>query len=124
MGRGPSIEARKNAVDAQRGKIFTKVIREIGVAARAGGGDPAGNPRLRAAIDRRFGHNGNDQAIDHGKFTRPGAGRSEEGAQVVTPVLPADFHGSRFKFGSQFVQFGAPAPKQSPFCSWQLSRVL
>ena len=52
MGRGPSIEARKNAVDAQRGKIFTKVIREIGVAARSGGGDPAGNPRLRAAIDR------------------------------------------------------------------------
>ena len=52
MGRGPSIEARKNAVDAQRGKIFTKVIREIGVAARAGGGDPASNPRLRAAIDR------------------------------------------------------------------------
>lgn len=52
MGRGPSIEARKNAVDAQRGKIFTKVIREIGVAARAGGGDPNGNPRLRAAIDR------------------------------------------------------------------------
>ena len=31
MGRGPSIEARKNAVDAQRGKIFTKVIREIGL---------------------------------------------------------------------------------------------
>jgi YebC/PmpR family DNA-binding regulatory protein len=52
MGRGPSIEARKNAVDAQRGKIFTKVIREIGVAARAGGGDPGSNPRLRAAIDR------------------------------------------------------------------------
>lgn len=52
MGRGPSIEARKNAVDAQRGKIFTKVIREIGVAARMGGGDPGGNPRLRAAIDR------------------------------------------------------------------------
>jgi len=52
MGRGPSIEARKNAVDAQRGKIFTKVIREIGVAARSGGGDAASNPRLRAAIDR------------------------------------------------------------------------
>ena len=52
MGRGPSIEARKNAVDARRGKIFTKVIREISVAARAGGGDPAGNPRLRAAIDK------------------------------------------------------------------------
>ncbi len=44
MGRGPSIEARKNAVDAQRGKIFTKIIREIGVAARGGGGDPVGQP--------------------------------------------------------------------------------
>jgi YebC/PmpR family DNA-binding regulatory protein len=52
MGRGPSIEARKNATDAQRGKIFTKVIREIGVAARAGGGDPNANPRLRQAVDK------------------------------------------------------------------------
>ena len=52
MGRGPSIEGRKNATDAQRGKIFTKVIREISVAARAGGGDPAGNPRLRQAMDK------------------------------------------------------------------------
>ena len=52
MGRGPSIEARKNASDAQRGKVFTKLIREIGVAARAGGGDPANNPRLRAAMDK------------------------------------------------------------------------
>ena len=52
MGRGPSIEARKNAVDARRGKIFTKIIREISVAARAGGGDPAGNPRLRSAVDK------------------------------------------------------------------------
>jgi YebC/PmpR family DNA-binding regulatory protein len=48
MGRGPSIEARKNASDAKRGKIFTKIIREIGVAARGGGGDPNNNPRLRA----------------------------------------------------------------------------
>ena len=52
MGRGPSIEARKNAQDAQRGKMFTKIIREISVAARAGGGDPHGNPRLRSAIDK------------------------------------------------------------------------
>jgi len=57
MGRGPSIEGRKNAVDAQRGKIFTKVIREISVAARAGGGDPNGNPRLRAAIDKGLAAN-------------------------------------------------------------------
>ena len=64
MGRGPSIEARKNAVDAQRGKIFTKVIREISVAARAGGGDPAGNPRLRSAIDKGLALNMSKDVIE------------------------------------------------------------
>jgi YebC/PmpR family DNA-binding regulatory protein len=43
---------RKGAQDAQRGKIFTKLIKEITVAARIGGGDPEGNPRLRAALDK------------------------------------------------------------------------
>jgi YebC/PmpR family DNA-binding regulatory protein len=64
MGRGPSIEARKNAVDAQRGKIFTKVIREIGVAARNGGGDPGGNPRLRAAVDKALSVNMSKDVIE------------------------------------------------------------
>ncbi|MBS0225458.1 MAG: YebC/PmpR family DNA-binding transcriptional regulator [Proteobacteria bacterium] len=64
MGRGPSIEQRKNAVDAQRGKIFTKVIREISVAARAGGGDPASNPRLRSAIDKGLGANMSKDVIE------------------------------------------------------------
>lgn len=64
MGRGPSIEARKNAVDAQRGKIFTKIVREIGVAARAGGGDPAGNPRLRSAVDKALAVNMSKDAIE------------------------------------------------------------
>ena len=41
---------KKMAIDAKRGKIFTKVIKEITVAARAGGGDPDGNPRLRTVI--------------------------------------------------------------------------
>ncbi|KAB7772265.1 YebC/PmpR family DNA-binding transcriptional regulator [Xanthomonas maliensis] len=57
MGRGPSIEARKNASDAKRGKIFTKIIREISVAARAGGGDAANNPRLRVAMDKGLASN-------------------------------------------------------------------
>ncbi|MBS0571205.1 MAG: YebC/PmpR family DNA-binding transcriptional regulator [Proteobacteria bacterium] len=52
MGRGPSIEGRKNAADASRGKLFTKLIREITIAARTGGADPAGNARLRAGIDK------------------------------------------------------------------------
>ncbi len=64
MGRGPSIEGRKNAVDAKRGKIFTKVIREISVAARAGGGDPAGNPRLRGAIDKGLAVNMTREVIE------------------------------------------------------------
>lgn len=64
MGRGPSIEGRKNAVDAKRGKIFTKVIREISVAARAGGGDPSGNPRLRAAIDKGLSFNMSKDVIE------------------------------------------------------------
>ena len=64
MGRGPSIEARKNAVDAQRGRIFTKIIREISVAARTGGGDPAGNPRLRSAIDKGLAVNMSKDVIE------------------------------------------------------------
>ncbi len=64
MGRGPSIEARKNATDAKRGKIFTKLIREIGVAARAGGGDAANNPRLRAAMDKALSSNMSKDVIE------------------------------------------------------------
>ena len=45
-----TIKHKKAAQDAKRGKIFTKLIREIMVAARLGGGDPSANPRLRAAI--------------------------------------------------------------------------
>jgi YebC/PmpR family DNA-binding regulatory protein len=63
MGRGPSIEGRKNAEDSRRGKIFTKIIREIGVAARAGG-DPASNPRLRTAIDKALSANMTKDTIE------------------------------------------------------------
>jgi YebC/PmpR family DNA-binding regulatory protein len=56
MGRGPSIAGRKNLEDARRGKVFTKVIREISVAARVSG-DPNVNPRLRAAIDKGLSAN-------------------------------------------------------------------
>lgn len=46
-----TIKRKKGAADAKRGKIFTKLIKEITIAARQGGGDPNGNPRLRLAID-------------------------------------------------------------------------
>ncbi|PIP36505.1 MAG: YebC/PmpR family DNA-binding transcriptional regulator [Desulfobacterales bacterium CG07_land_8_20_14_0_80_52_14] len=45
-----TIKHKKGAADARRGKVFTKLIKEITVAARMGSGDPAGNPRLRQAI--------------------------------------------------------------------------
>ena len=45
-----TIKHKKGALDAKRGKIFTRLIKEITVAAKAGGGDPDGNPRLRSAI--------------------------------------------------------------------------
>jgi len=52
-----NIQHRKKAQDAKRGKIFTKLIREITVASRAGGSDPAANPRLRLAVDKALGAN-------------------------------------------------------------------
>ncbi|HET6604546.1 MAG TPA: YebC/PmpR family DNA-binding transcriptional regulator [Xanthomonadaceae bacterium] len=47
-----NIQHRKGKQDAVRGRIFTRLVREITVAARMGGGDPAGNPRLRLAMDK------------------------------------------------------------------------
>lgn len=59
-----NIKHRKGAQDAKRGKIFTKLIREITVAARLGGGDAAANPRLRAAIDKALGSNMSKDVIE------------------------------------------------------------
>ena len=52
-----NIQHRKGRQDAKRGKIFTRLIKEITVAARLGGGDPDTNPRLRLAIDKAREHN-------------------------------------------------------------------
>ena len=50
-----TIKRKKGALDAKRGKLFTKLIKEITVASRMGGGDPGGNPRLRKAINEAKG---------------------------------------------------------------------
>ena len=55
---------KKAAIDAKRGKMFTKLIKEITIAAREGGGDPAGNPRLRLAIDNAKAANMPAENID------------------------------------------------------------
>jgi len=59
-----NIKFRKAAQDAKRGKLFTKLIREITVAARAGGGDAAANTRLRTAIDKALGANMTRDTVD------------------------------------------------------------
>ena len=71
-----NIQHRKKAQDAKRGKAFTKLIREITVAARMGGGDAAGNPRLRAAIDAALSANMPKDTID--RAVKRGAGGQEE----------------------------------------------
>lgn len=52
-----NIKHKKAAQDAKRGKVFTRLIKEITVAARMGGGDPNSNPRLRLAVDKAYDQN-------------------------------------------------------------------
>ncbi|HHH89242.1 MAG TPA: YebC/PmpR family DNA-binding transcriptional regulator [Aliiroseovarius sp.] len=70
-----NIQHRKKAQDAKRGKLFTKLIREITVAARMGGPDPDSNPRLRAAIDKGLGSNMTKDTIE--RAIKRGAGASD-----------------------------------------------
>ncbi|WP_339057243.1 YebC/PmpR family DNA-binding transcriptional regulator [Candidatus Regiella endosymbiont of Tuberolachnus salignus] len=67
---------RKAAQDAKRGKIFTKIIRELVTAARLGGGDPAANPRLRAAIDKALSNNMTRDTLN--RAVARGVGNDEE----------------------------------------------
>ena len=59
-----TIKRKKGANDAKRGKMFTKLIKEITIAAKSGGGDPEGNPRLRSAITAAKGENMPKENID------------------------------------------------------------
>lgn len=73
-----NIQHRKGAQDAKRGKLFTRLIREITVAARMGGSDPATNPRLRAAVDKALGSNMTRDVIE--RAAKRGAGELEGAA--------------------------------------------
>ena len=59
-----NIQHRKKAQDAKRGKLFTKLIREVTIAVREGGGDPDGNARLRLAMDKAFAGNVPKDTVD------------------------------------------------------------
>jgi YebC/PmpR family DNA-binding regulatory protein len=71
-----NIKHRKAAQDAKRGKIFTKIIREIVVAAKGGGPNPEDNPTLRAVIDKALGANMKRDTVD--KAIARGAGTGDE----------------------------------------------
>jgi len=70
-----NIQHRKGRQDAKRGKIFTRLIKEITVAARLGGGDPGANPRLRLAMDKAFDNNMPKDTVE--RATKRGAGELE-----------------------------------------------
>ena len=73
------VKRKKGVQDAKRGQIFTKLIREITVAARLGGGDPDGNPRLRAAIAAAKAENMPRDNIE--RAIKKGTGDLSEGSQ-------------------------------------------
>jgi YebC/PmpR family DNA-binding regulatory protein len=94
-----NIKHKKAATDAKRGKIFTRLIREITVASRMGGGDPSMNPRLRLAVDKATDQNMPkdtiERAIKRGAGAQDGANYDEiryegygiNGAAVIVDCL-------------------------------------
>ena len=77
-----NIQHRKKAQDARRGKLFTKLIREVTIAAREGGGDPDGNARLRLAMEKAFAGNVPKDTVD--RAVRRATG--EAGADALEEV--------------------------------------
>ena len=77
-----NIQHRKNAQDAKRGKLFTKLIREITVAARMGDPDPNSNPRLRLAVDKALAGNMTKDTIERAIKRGSGAQEGENFEEV------------------------------------------
>ena len=77
-----NIKHRKAAQDAKRGKIFTKLIRELTVAAKMGGADADSNPRLRTAIDKALGANMTKDTMERAIKRGAGAGEGENYDEV------------------------------------------
>jgi YebC/PmpR family DNA-binding regulatory protein len=123
-----NIQHRKGRQDAKRGKIFTRLIKEITVAARMGGGDPEMNPRLRLAVDKATDHNmpkdNIERAIKRGMGGLDGAhyeevryeGYGPAGAAVIVDALTdnrtrtvADVRHAFSKYGGNLGANGAVA---------------
>ncbi|STO57088.1 YebC/PmpR family DNA-binding transcriptional regulator [Grimontia hollisae] len=77
-----NIKHRKAAQDAKRGKIFTKLIREIVVAAKEGGAEVENNPRLRAAVDKALSNNMTRDTVNRA-ISRGAGGEGDENMETV-----------------------------------------
>jgi len=97
-----NIQHRKGRQDAKRGKLFTKLIREITVAAKFGGGDADANPRLRAAIDNALSNNMTKDTIE--RAVKRGAGGEEGGNVEEIPVRPPSNHLLSYQQGRTITQ--------------------
>ncbi|MFT7299577.1 MAG: YebC/PmpR family DNA-binding regulatory protein [Porticoccus sp.] len=78
-----NIKHRKAAQDAKRGKTFTKLIRELVVATKAGGPNPEDNPRLRAAVDKALGSNMKRDTVEKAMARGAGAGESDNYDEIT-----------------------------------------
>jgi YebC/PmpR family DNA-binding regulatory protein len=78
-----NIKHRKAAQDARKGKLFTRLIREMTIAARSGGPSPADNPRLRAAVDKALGANMSRDTIDRAIARGAGADDVDNLEEVI-----------------------------------------
>ncbi len=77
-----NIQHRKGRQDAKRGKLFTKLIREVTIAAKMGGGDPDANPRLRAAIDSAKSQSMPKDTIERAVKRGAGGGEGENVEEI------------------------------------------
>lgn len=78
-----TIKRKKGAIDAKRGKVFTKIIREISTAARLGGGQIDGNPRLRLVVDKARAANMPKETIQRAILKGAGGGEGTSFEEVV-----------------------------------------
>jgi len=123
-----SIKHKKGAADAKRGKLFTRIVKEIILAARAGGGDLSSNPRLRTAVQTAKGANmpkdNIDKAIKRGTGELEGAtyeeityeGYGHGGVAILVDVMTdnknrsvADLRHCFSKYGGNLAESGAVA---------------
>jgi YebC/PmpR family DNA-binding regulatory protein len=103
-----TIKRKKGAADAKRGKIFTKLIREIATAARLGGGDPDSNPRLRLAADKARAANMPKDNIARAIQKGVGGGEGDAFEEVV-------YEG--YGPGGTAILIETLTPAASPICS-------